>query len=269
MFMTLQGEAIYAGMPAFFVRLAKCNLACTFCDTFFDAGDWYTIDELETAINKSITEFYNGNVPYWARYDCIDNSSDVFKKRQIVLVVTGGEPMLQDNLVPFLDQMSHTFEWLQIESNGTQYQPLSDHTTLVISPKCAEKNGKPTKYLMPNEKVLERADCLKFVMSADPDSPYNSVPEWALDWRADTEQQIYVSPMNIYNREPEKSKALRSIKNDITIDERSKVDEVISFWEEGLLDMKANQANHEYTAKYCVQHGTTLSLQTHLYASLA
>ena len=35
MFFTLQGEGPYAGMPALFIRLAKCNLVCSFCDTFF------------------------------------------------------------------------------------------------------------------------------------------------------------------------------------------------------------------------------------------
>jgi len=75
--------------------------------------------------------------------------------------------------------------------------------------------------------------------------------------------------MNIYNREPQKSKHIRSQKNDISLEERSAVDEVISFWEEGLLDMKSNQTNHEYTARYCAAHGFTLNLQLHLYASLA
>jgi organic radical activating enzyme len=40
MFFTLQGEGPYSGMPALFIRLAKCNLDCSFCDTFFDDGDW-------------------------------------------------------------------------------------------------------------------------------------------------------------------------------------------------------------------------------------
>jgi hypothetical protein len=75
--------------------------------------------------------------------------------------------------------------------------------------------------------------------------------------------------MNIYNREPQKSKQLRTAKNDISIEERSAVDEKISFWEDGLLNMAQNQANHEYAAKYCAKNGHILNLQIHLYASLA
>jgi hypothetical protein len=62
---------------------------------------------------------------------------------------------------------------------------------------------------------------------------------------------------------------LRAEKGSITMAERSTVDEVISFWEPGLLDLAANQANHEYTARYCMNHGFKLNLQMHLYASLA
>ena len=51
--------------------------------------------------------------------------------------------------------------------------------------------------------------------------------------------------------------------------ERSTVDEVISFWEPGLLNLAANQANHEYVGQFCIENGFKLNLQQHLYASLA
>ena len=47
-FYTLQGEGPYRGEPAVFVRFAKCNLNCGFCDTFFDDGDWLSIAEIES-----------------------------------------------------------------------------------------------------------------------------------------------------------------------------------------------------------------------------
>jgi organic radical activating enzyme len=250
-FYTLQGEGPYRGEPAVFVRLAKCNLACSFCDTYFDGGDWLTFEEIDLRIGNALRDYFNGAVPEWA-------------KQKIGLVVTGGEPMLQKNLGVFLEYIKDHFAWTQIESNGTIVQNIPDSTTLVVSPKCLEKNGKPVKYLEPNPKMLARADCLKFVMNADQDSPYSSIPDWV---RGD--RKVFISPMNIYNREPQKSKQIRSEKNSISIEERSAVDEVISFWEEGLLDMKENQKNHEYAAKYCAKNGYILNLQIHLYASLA
>jgi len=62
---------------------------------------------------------------------------------------------------------------------------------------------------------------------------------------------------------------LRAEKNQISLEERSTVDEVISFWTPGLLNMTENQKNHEYAAKYCTRHGMTLNLQIHLLASMA
>lgn len=266
-FFTLQGEGPYRGEPAVFLRLAKCNLACSFCDTYFDGGDWLTFDEINTRINTVIDTHFMGDTPFWAR-ELWGNESYPIRPRQMVLVVTGGEPMLQRNLVPFLERMNKHFAKTQIESNGLVWQDIPAETTLVCSPKCNEKSGKPTKYLQPNTRVLDRADCLKFVMNADPDSPYSEIPEWAHEY-AQTGKKVFVSPMNIYNSEPARSKELRSTKNDITLEERSEVDEKISFWEPGLLNMAENQRNHEYTARYCMKYGFTYNLQLHLYASLA
>lgn len=247
-FLTLQGEGPFRGMPAVFVRFAKCNLQCGWCDTFFDAGDWLTVEQIQNKIDELIDKQYNNT-----------------DKSDIVLVVTGGEPMLQKNIVDLLEWGNKYFYATQIESNGTLLQDIPKQTYLVVSPKCLERKGKPIKYLEIPEKVKERADCFKFVMSADQSSPYSSIPDYALN----SEKQVFVSPMNIYNKEPEKAKQLRSQKNDITLEQRSTTDEVISFWEPGLLDMTANQKNHEYTAQYCLEHKLIFNMQLHLFASLA
>ena len=268
MFFTLQGEGPFAGRPALFIRLTKCNLACSFCDTFFDGGDWLTFKEIEAKIYHTICDYWNKkgeSAPLWA----IPNGTGPVKYPNIVLVVTGGEPLLQKNLVDFLDQLQPMFGALQIESNGTVDQDIPLHTTLVCSPKCSEKNGVAVKYLAPTKLILERADCLKFVMSADSTSPYYTVPQWAHDWKAETKRDVYCSPMNIYNSFPQKIKLLHAESGTITMEQRSTVDEVISFWEPGLLNLSENQSNHEYTAKYCMDHGFKLNLQMHLYASLA
>lgn len=269
MFTTLQGEGPFAGQPALFVRLAKCNLACSFCDTFFDDGDWMTFDEIEARIEETIEKFYAANDmerPQWTVHGPLAGI-----KKKMVLVLTGGEPTIQKNIGPFLDRMSNIFKHTQIESNGIVHQPsIPTSTTIVISPKCTEKGGVATRYIKPNRDNLRVASCLKFVMNADSTSPYCDIPDWAHRWAAETGKPVYISPMNVYNDQPQKSKQIRNEgKNRIEIEERSTVDEVISFWEEGLLNMAENQKNHEYVAKFCIKNGYTLNLQMHLYASMA
>ena len=272
-FVTLQGEGPFSGLPAVFVRFAKCNLACSFCDTWFDSGTWMSIEQVRGKINSAIHDHWakqGREIPMFA--------SGFSLPRQMVLVITGGEPTLQPLLGQFCTEMLKDFADVQIESNGIQVpKDIPEDVTLVVSPKCSEKDGKPIGYLKPNADMLARADYLKFVLSADPVSPYHLVPEWALQWldRDDDdsfrflERQIYVSPMNIYNKEPEKGKLARMSNEERDLDTRSTVDEVISFWEPGLLNMAANQANHEHAGRYALNNGLRLSLQSHLLVSLA
>jgi len=214
----------------------------------------------------AINDFWNKQgkaTPTWA-------NNGVNNYPGVVLVMTGGEPLLQENITEFMRQQLLRFRAVQVESNGIPETEVPEGVTLVCSPKCIEKNGVAVKYLAPSNTILDRADCLKFVMTADVDSPYNNIPEWAHEWkRANPHKEIYCSPMNVYNDFPQRIKLLRAEKGTITMAERSTVDEVISFWEPGLLNLKSNQANHEYTGRYCVEHGLKLNLQMHLYASLA
>lgn len=250
------------------------------CDTFFDDGDWLTFDEIEERIEDTIEQFYASkgmDRPGWTHHMGLDNidpdtmeiiSTQLIRKR-MVLVMTGGEPMLQDNINPFLARMNDVFTATQIESNGTQATDIPEGTVLVCSPKCLEKKKVAVRYLKPRQTILERADCLKFVMEADQDSPYATIPDWAHEWQNQTGRQIYISPMNVYNSVPLESKKLRLNSNQISLKERSEIDEVVEFWEPGLLDMKLNEINHKYAAQYCIKHGYILNLQIHLYAGLA
>jgi hypothetical protein len=68
MFFTLQGEGPFNGMPALFIRLTKCNLACSFCDTFFDDGDWLTFEEIAVKATATIRKYWTDKgqeVPEW------------------------------------------------------------------------------------------------------------------------------------------------------------------------------------------------------------
>ena len=262
-FFTIQGEGPFTGRPAMFIRLAHCNLNCSFCDAYFDTGKYMNFEEIEAKMQESIDDYFQGDSPYWASsgkyFSGLEMPSPT--RRGMVLVITGGEPMIQPNLEEFILYMRQKFDQVQIESNGTKLLNIHGGAVLVVSPKCSEKTG---KYLTPNKEVLDRADCFKFIVSADPESPYHEIPDWAHDWRYNG-KKVYISPMNMYLEEPRAAK-IDNYFGDLK--DRSTIDERISFWTPGLLDYKQNQLNHEYAAKYVMDYNFNLCLQTHLYASL-
>ena len=248
-FYTLQGEGPYAGTPCVFVRLKGCNLQCSFCDTYFDSGDELTFDQIWNKIVNAVETFYNNkNLPV------------VFPK---LIVITGGEPTLQfTNLDPFTRFLMIKNLEVQIETNGVLYREFAPGVHVVSSPKINEKTG---KYIIPKQQMLDRINTLKFVVTADPTSPYHDIPQFAIDWfhkKGSVNGQLYVSPMNCYLNPPQK------VGGNATLEMRSEVDERISFWTPNLLDPVQNQANHEHAAYLAMKYGCKLNLQSHLYASL-
>ncbi len=105
-FYSLQGEGGRTGQASIFIRLAKCNLACSFCDTDFERGVKMSLNEILDEIGK-----------YGCRW----------------IIWTGGEPTLQltDAVVAFFREKGY----LQaIETNGTRRVPAGiDYIT--CSPK--------------------------------------------------------------------------------------------------------------------------------------
>lgn len=105
-FYSLQGEGGRVGEPSIFIRLTKCNLACSFCDTDFEDGDDMTLDEILTVISA---------------YPCK------------WIIWTGGEPTLQlkNEYLAFFREQGYK---QAIETNGTKPVPsLIDYIT--CSPK--------------------------------------------------------------------------------------------------------------------------------------
>lgn len=248
-FFTLQGEGPFQGQPAVFLRLTGCHLACTWCDTFFDEGEVMGFNDIFVKIKDTILKFYN-------KTRIIDTPLT-----KVLIVVTGGEPLLQTNLTDFLKECHQDYDFCtQIESTGSIYRDIPAESVLLLSPKKNDKTGVPIPV---NKNLLERVDYMKFVVSKE-DKHYDDIPQFALDWhnRPSNYGHLYISPMNCYNRQPTK------LGSDAKLEDRSEVNERISFWTEGLLDAKRNQENHEHAAHLALKYGAKLTLQMQLYASL-
>lgn len=102
-FATVQGEGISAGVPAVFVRLADCNLRCTWCDTKY-TWDWKRYDKKAGTIELSLEELRAA-------------IHEAAGPRISTVVFTGGEPLLQqDELAELAATIGHRIE---VETNGT------------------------------------------------------------------------------------------------------------------------------------------------------
>lgn len=168
-FATLQGEGIYAGWPAVFVRLGGCNLTCKFCDTEFESFTSMTLD----AVMQRVKEL--------AQKDG--------KRIRGLVVITGGEPFLQPigRLCEAL--VAEGFK-VQIETNGTLYRELPQEVDIVCSPK---NNGKGYFPVRPD--LLARIGAFKFIISAhNPD--YSDIAEVG---QAESGVPVYVQPMDEYD----------------------------------------------------------------------
>lgn len=102
---TMQGEGPDAGRLAIFVRLTHCNLRCYFCDTDFDTGFWMRPDEIHAAIARE-AQVVNVATPR-------------------LLVITGGEPLLQ-NIVPLVKWANSVGFAVTVETAGFIKHPIDD-----------------------------------------------------------------------------------------------------------------------------------------------
>lgn len=128
-FHSIQGEGVYAGRPAVFLRLALCNLACVWCDTRY-TWDWEHFDQLREVMAISLDEAEETIRQYRCRN----------------LVVTGGEPLVQQRpLTSLLERLKGHGFWIEVETNGTvvpgkKLLGVVDHWS--VSPKL-ENSGNP------------------------------------------------------------------------------------------------------------------------------
>ena len=157
-FESIQGEGNNAGKSAVFLRTAECNLKCVWCDTKY-TWDWKNYDYSKEVNEMSIKE--------------VRQSLEQFRIRH--LVITGGEPLMQqDDLAELLTFLKPEF-YVEVETNGT-ILPNNALSTLVdqwnVSPKT-KNSGNPLEMCESNECYTffsKKKNCyFKYVVESEDD----------------------------------------------------------------------------------------------------
>lgn len=155
-FDSIQGEGQYTGVPSSFVRLTGCNLRCWFCDTPYTS--W---------------------APEGTIRSCREVVDEVLHHQNPHVVVTGGEPLLQPEIVPLTEALETHGKRVTIETAATVFRPVTA-SLMSISPKRANsiprgsRHSKRHEVLRDNRRVVERMlseyECqLKFVIDCNDD----------------------------------------------------------------------------------------------------
>jgi 7-carboxy-7-deazaguanine synthase len=138
-FKSIQGESTYAGLPCTFIRLAGCNLRCTYCDT---------------------------NYAYYHGKELADEEilSKIKEYGVKLIEFTGGEPLLQEETPKLLKTLLDNDYRVLIETNGSICIGCLDKRLNVIMDFKTPKSGMSERMRVENFKFLKKTDQIKFVL---------------------------------------------------------------------------------------------------------
>lgn len=149
-FTSIQGESSYAGMPCTFIRMAGCNLRCSYCDTT------YAYDE---SIELSENEILN----------------EVTLIGTNLVTITGGEPLLQEGTFHLVERLIGEGHKVLIETNGTLSIKDIDSRAIIVLDVKTPGSGMSEDMDVSNFDYIKPSDEVKFVITDRTDY------EWSKD----------------------------------------------------------------------------------------
>lgn len=155
LFFSIQGESTYAGLPCVFIRLAGCNLRCDYCDARYSYE--------ETGRDLALTEI----IAY------------VDQHPGAMVEITGGEPLLQNNVIPLMERLLAANRLVLLETNGSlDISKVPPGVTVIMDVKCPG-SGMSQSFRPENLTALRIGDEIKFVLTSRHDY------EWAVSFIRD------------------------------------------------------------------------------------
>ena len=143
-YFSVQGESTWAGLPCVFVRLTFCDLRCTYCDTeyAFYEGKKQTLGEIVEVV---------------LRYDCP------------LVEITGGEPLLQKNVLPLMTLLADAGRTVLLETSGAHDISAVDPRVHRIMDLKTPGSGEVERNLFSNLEHITPRDEVKFVIGSRED----------------------------------------------------------------------------------------------------
>ncbi len=138
-FHSIQGESTRAGLPCVFVRLTGCHLRCVYCDSAhaFHEGRSMSVAEVEHAV---------------ARFRCR------------YVTITGGEPLLQEDVHALMARLASAGFEVQLETSGSLDVSLVDARVRIILDVKTPGSGESAAMEWDNLTRLKPGDEVKFVL---------------------------------------------------------------------------------------------------------
>jgi 7-carboxy-7-deazaguanine synthase len=152
-FKSIQGEGTRAGLPCIFVRLTGCNLRCTWCDTAyaFHGGKKMPVSEIMQRVD-TLTGRAENQTGALATVPLVE--------------LTGGEPLLQEEIYPLADQLLSAGYTVMIETSGERFVGrLPREVIKIVDVKCPDSGAADT-FNLQNLEAVDAKDEIKFVVSS-------------------------------------------------------------------------------------------------------
>jgi 7-carboxy-7-deazaguanine synthase len=140
-YQSLQGESTFAGLPCVFVRLTACDSRCRWCDSLhaFKEGRLWTLEGVLEEVQ---------------RYPCP------------LVEITGGEPLLQPEVLPLMTRLADLGRTVLLETSGAHdIGPVDKRVHIIMDLKCPD-SGECAGNRWENLDALKPTDQIKFVIAS-------------------------------------------------------------------------------------------------------
>jgi 7-carboxy-7-deazaguanine synthase len=165
-YLSLQGESTFAGLPCVFIRLTGCDLRCSYCDTAyaFASGRRQSLARVRAEVRRLARPFRDLRSP----------KSNTRRCRLPLVELTGGEPLLQKSSLPLMRALCDEGFTVLLETSGAHdISAVDPRVRRIMDLKCPG-SGEAARNRWQNLRHLTSTDEIKFVIATREDYAWAS-----------------------------------------------------------------------------------------------